>query len=105
MISSIVLALMLGCICSFLALVRYRTALCEGGTLDGPMGDVHAWAAHVEASLGGDDPMGTPISGEYLAMVDAWLTPTPPMVRVYTMHDVRMRMRRNAAMRTLAYTG
>ncbi len=95
MISSIVLALFLSCICSFLALVRYRTALVEQGCVEGSLGDAEAWAAHVEASLGGDDPICTPIGGAYLTMVDAWLT---PMVHTHTitMVDVRRRMRENA---------
>ncbi len=95
MISSIVLAFMLLAICSFLALVRYRTALVERGCVEGSLGDADAWVAHVDASLGTDDPMGSPIGGAYLTMVDAWLT---PMVHTHTitMVDVRRRMRENA---------
>ncbi len=52
MIASIVLACMLGLFCSFLALVRQRTASLEGGVYHAPLDSAEAWSDSLDVDLG-----------------------------------------------------
>ncbi len=104
MYAPLILSFILICLTAFYALVQAYSRSCEASPLYEAPTPAGEWVASLEASLGlEEDPISTPISGAYLAMVEVWSSDPTPIAQAHTPIRVRVSACPTYTLRTLAH--